>query len=111
MYLPIWIPLSQQKHDLLTREIRLLEPRLCPVDILKHITLLELSFKCLDYFRTNLPILIPDDAISNCRFLDANVRDYGNSFVIASEITERRPLVVILRRDTHGQHQKNDQNF
>ena len=84
MHLSISMALSQQENNLLSREVRLLEPCFGAVKIFDHLTLLESSFKGLEHLRTNAPVLITTNAIRNLSFLDANVSDDGDGFVIAS---------------------------
>ena len=103
--------LGQQKHDLLATEILSFETRLSAMEIREHVAFLKLPFERLNHLCTDLPILIPANAARNLRFLNPNVRDDRDRSVILPQITERRPIVVILRANTRRQHEKHEKGF
>ena len=84
MQLSIAIALGQQEDDLLAREVLLFESCFSTVNVFDYVALLELPFEGLQHFGAYRPILITNYSIRDLSLLDANVRDDGNSFVIAS---------------------------
>jgi hypothetical protein len=103
--------LRQQKNDLLATEILSFETRLSAMEVRKYITLLKLPFERLDHHRADLPIFIPANTTRNFSFLNPNVRDDRNRSVILPQITERRPIVIILRAYTRRQHKNYEKGF
>src|SRR5205085_330446 len=99
MSIPISISFSQQKDELLTGEIFSFQSCLSSVEELDCIIFLESSFKRLEHHCVDLPVFIATNTTSDFGLLDANMRDYGNRFVIASEITQRRPIGIVLSSD------------
>ena len=103
--------LRQQENDLLATEKLFLDPRLSAVKVRELITLLELSFERFDHDRLNLPILIPGNTTRNLSLLNPNVRDDLDRSIIVSKITKRRPVIVVLRPHTSGQHEQHEKGF
>jgi len=68
------------------------------VNVHDRVALLELPFERLEHHGVDGPILIANDATRNFRAFNANVKDDGDCFVIASQVAKRRPVVVFLSR-------------
>ena len=75
--------------------------------VFDHIAFPESTLERLEHFGTDLPVFISADATRDFRLLNANVRDDGNGFVIVSQVAQRRPVVVVLRKKTTWQNEKN----
>ena len=80
------------------------------MDVFDRVAFPEFTFERLEHYSVDLPILVPANTARYLRVLDANVCDHGNSFVVAPEIAERRPL-VFLSGYTGGQNEKDDAGF
>ena len=111
MNLSVLSTLRQQEHDLLATEILALETRLCTVEVCEFVTLFKLSLERLDHHRADLPILLATDATRNLSLLDPDVRDDRDRLVILPQVTERRPIVIVLRANTRRQHKKYEKGF
>ena len=77
------------------------------MEVFDHIAFPESSLERLEHFGTNLPIFISADAAGDFGLLDADVSDDSNGFVIISQIAQRWPVVVVLRKKTTWQNEKN----
>ena len=80
------------------------------MDVFDRVAFLEFTFERLEHYSVDLPILVATNTVRYLRLLDANVRDHRNLFVIAPEITKRRPL-VFLSGQRSGQNEKNNTGF
>ena len=109
--LSIFITLDQQEDYLLSRKMLGLETCLSAVEVNDLITLLEFSLERLNHDGADLPVLIPTNAVGDLSLLYRNVGDDGNRLVIVSEIAERRPILVVLRKHTGGQNEQSDAGF
>lgn len=102
------ISFGEQENDLLAGEVFLFEAGFGAVEIFDRVAFLELALQRLEHDRVDLPILIAANTVRDLRVLDANVRHYLNGFVVLSQVTQRRPVVVVLNTWTKRQHQQND---
>jgi hypothetical protein len=68
------------------------------VKVFDHIAFPESSFERLEHFGANFPVFISTDATRDFRLLDANVSDNSDGFVIVSQIVQRRPVLIVLRK-------------
>jgi len=96
MRLAVAIVFGQEKHELLASEVRLFEARFGAVKILDRVALLEPALERLEHFAVDLPVFITANTAGYFSLLNTNVRDDGNGFVVAAEVTERRPIVIVL---------------
>ena len=109
--LPFSIVFNQQENDLLSSEILSFESCLSSVEILDHITFPEPAFERLEHFSTNLPVLITGDTTGDFRLLNPHVTDNSHCLVITSQITEGRPIRVVLCGEKGRQDKDDDRGF
>jgi len=102
---------SQQENDLLSSEVIFLKTCFGSVEVVDHVTFLKLTFERLEHFGFDRPVLVATNAARDLSLLDTNVRDHRNLSVIAAQIAERRPFLVVLAQRTDGQNQKYDEDF
>jgi hypothetical protein len=109
MQLVVAIVFGEEKHELLAHEGFLFEARLGAVKVFDRVALPELSLERLDHFANDSPVFITDDAIGDLGLLNANVCDDSDGFVITAQITQRRPVVVVLRPQRNRDGDENEQ--
>src|SRR5688572_14740461 len=102
------IAFSQQEDDLLSGEELFFEACFCALKIVDYVALFEFSFERFEYFSLDAPVLITTNAVRDLRLADADMRNYRDLFVVASEIAERRKVVVVLGHDRGRQNEQND---
>jgi hypothetical protein len=78
------------------------------VKVFDHVAFLKLPFERFDHFPGDFPVFVTGNAIGDLSVLNANVRHDRNCFVIAAQVAERRPVVLLLgycaaRHDEHEQ--------
>ena len=117
MKLTISIAFGLQENDLLSREVFFFKTCFSSVNIFDHVAFLEFPFERLEHLGFDRPVLIANNVLTannaarDFSLLDANVSDYRNCFVIAAEIAERWPFLIVLSQHAHWQNEKNDEGF
>src|ERR1041385_4707668 len=96
MEFPVLISFSQQEDNLFTSEMFSFQSCFSSVEVLDSISFLKSSFERLEHHRVDLPVLIATDSARDFGLIDANMSNRGNCFVIASEITQRGPIGIVL---------------
>lgn len=81
----------------------LFETGFSAVEVFDRVTLFESSLERLEHLATDPPILVAANPAGDFRLLNANVNHNSDGFVIASQITQRRPLLIVLSKQTRRQ--------
>lgn len=111
MKLPRFISLGEQENDLLAGEMLLLETGFSAVKVFDRVALFESSLERLEHLGTDPPILVAANAAGDFRLLNANVDYNSDGFVIVSQITQRRPLLIVLSKQTRRQDEQHEEGF
>ena len=88
MKLSIRIAFSQQKNNLLSREILFLKARFSSVKVVDLVAFFKSPFERLEHEGLDAPVLISNNTAGDLSLLDANVSDNGDGFVIVSQIAQ-----------------------
>ena len=107
----IFITFNQQENDLLSGEVLLSKTCFSSVNVIDHITFLKSPFERLEHYSPDAPVFVTTNTAGYFGLLEANVSDDRNGLVIAPKITKRRPILVVLSKQTGWQNEQNNEGF